>query len=70
MQTHPDCMALYVFVFLRPGFCRQLPSDSTSRGYPCPKLMVATANSIADFHCQAITHARHTPLPPSKKVVF
>jgi len=32
--------------------------------------MVATANPIADFHCQAITHARRTPLPPSKKVVF
>ena len=24
------------------------------------QLMVATANSIADFHCQAITHARRT----------
>ena len=27
------------------------------------QLMVATANPIADFHCQAIIHARHTRLP-------
>ena len=26
-------------------------------------LMVATANSIADFHCQAVIHARRTRLP-------
>jgi len=25
--------------------------------------MVATANPIADFHCQAITHARRTRYP-------
>jgi len=46
-------------VFLRLGFCRQFPSDFPSRdGHPCLKLMVATLNPIADFHCQAITHAR------------
>jgi len=63
-QTHPDCMALYVVRVPQVG---ALPTASfrfhLTMDTLAVQLMVATANSIADFHCQAITHARRTRYP-------
>jgi hypothetical protein len=54
-------LCLMRFVFLRAEFCRQLPSDSTSRWTP---LLLANGwqlqASIVDFHHLVIHHARHT----------
>jgi len=64
MQTHPNCMALYI---VRIPQARVLPRAtfriSPRDGHSCLKLIVATANPIADFHCQAITHARRIGFP-------
>ena len=45
------------------GFAADFLQIPPRDGHPCLKLMVATANPITDFHCQAITHARRTRLP-------
>jgi len=37
------------------GFAADFLQIPPHDGHPCLKLMVATANPIADFHCQAIT---------------
>jgi hypothetical protein len=54
------------FVFLRAEFCRQLPSDSTSRWTP---LLLANGwrlqTPIVDFHHQVGCHARHTKKRPA-----
>ena len=37
LQTHPANLKPYMqFLFVRPGFCLRLPSDSTSRWTPLP----------------------------------
>ena len=51
-------MAFYVIRVPQAGVLPQAtfqipPHD----GHPCLKLMVATLNPIADFHCQAIIYA-------------
>jgi len=57
-------MAFYVIRVPQAGVLPQAtfqipPHD----GHPCLKLMVATANPIAYFHCQAIIHAGRTRYP-------
>ena len=45
------------------GFAADFLQIPPRDGHPCLKLMVATANPIADFHCQVITHAGRTRFP-------
>jgi len=57
-------MALYVVRIPKgQGFAADFLQIPPRDGHSCLKLMVATANSIADFHCQAIIHAGRTRLP-------
>ena len=48
------------FLFIGPGLCLWLPSDSTSRWTPLPLANGSHCQAIADFHRQAIAHAGRT----------
>ena len=64
-QAHPHSVCLIVFVFLGPGLCRQLPSDSTSRWTP---LLLANGwrlhAPITDLHRRVCRHAWRTTATP------
>jgi hypothetical protein len=59
------------FVFLRAEFCRQLPSDSTSRWTP---LLLTSGwrlqTPTVDFHHLVSYHARHTKKKPLVGAAF
>ena len=49
------------FLFVRPDVCRQLPSDSTSRGTPLLlAVLFPLLGLIGNFHPLANTHADRT----------
>ena len=56
------------FLYVRPDFCRRLPSDSTSRWTPLPlAICFPSLGRIRDFHPLEHTHAGRTTMLPAAK---
>ena len=61
VQSYPTCEPYMRFLSVRPDFCRQLPSDSTSRWTPLPlAICFPPLGRIRDFHPLEHAHAGRT----------
>ena len=64
-QPYPTCICLMWFLFVRPGVCRRLPSDSLSPWTPLPLAMcLAPSTRTRDFHPLDCAHAGRTLTKP------
>ena len=53
------------FLFVSPGLCLRLPSDSTSRWTPLSSANSSHCQACRDFHPQGSSHARRTTSYPA-----